>query len=279
MIVTSVRLLSNNEEALQFDLRNVDSSGPYTVRAIVGLDADEIIPKFYGFGLNGQKFYDFGLKPRDIVIRIALNPRYKVDESVSYIRDKVYRAISSTRTGLLELQFHAGGSAVSNIHGFMTKFEVPHFSATPEIQITLRCNDPMFRSINHVLMEDTLPATGPVMVPDSISTAPHGFVMQLTFNAATTEFVVQDDASDPSWKFRVVPASSFLSGDVLYFSSEFTNKYLYFDRGGTITHLMHAIEPTSIWPIIFPGFNEFHFPQIANFDWNHIQFHMAYWGV
>ncbi len=280
MKVTSVSLHANEEEAIRFDLRNVSTQSPYKVRAMVGLDADELIPKFYAFGLNGKKFYDFGLKPRDVVIRIALNPRYKIDESVSFIRDRLYRAISATRTGLLELQFHAGASTPAHVYGFFTKFEVPYFNKTPEVQITLRCTDPMLRGINPIIMEAAdLPSSGIVIVPDSTSTAPHGFHMSITFTASETEFVVQDRETDPEWIFRVVPPTAFLAGDVLHFSSEFTNKFLYRVRTGVTTHLMNAVEPTSVWPVVFPGPNELWFNEIASFDWNFIQFDTAFWGV
>jgi hypothetical protein len=43
--------------------------------------------------------------------------------------------------------------------------------------------------------------------------------------------------------------------------------------------LLDRIEPTSVWPIIFPGFSEFHFTNIASFDWDYIKFRPAFWGV
>ncbi len=96
MRVTSISMLSNDKEAISFDLRNVASQSPYMVKTIIGLDADELIPRFYGFSKNGtKKFYDFKLKPRDIVMRIVMNPRFNLDESTSYIRahDQIRGAI------------------------------------------------------------------------------------------------------------------------------------------------------------------------------------------
>lgn len=280
MKITSVSFLADDEEAIRLDLRNVATVTPYAVRAIVGLDADEIIPKFYGFSTTGKKFYDFSLKPRDLVFRIVLNPRYKIDENVSYLRDTLYRAISSTRTGLLEVQFHAGSSTEARTFGFITKFEVPHFNKTPEVQITIRCNDPMLRSLNPILMTaDDLPSVNPIVLADNLSTAPHGMSFAVTFTATTAEFTIQDKVSSPEWKFQIIPQTSFLSGDQLYFSSEFKNKYLYRIRSGVTTHMMDAITTSSIWPIIFPGFNELYFNQIASIDWIQIEYYRSYWGV
>jgi len=281
MRVTSVSLFANESEAIRFDLRNVASQSQYVVRQILGLDAEELVPRFDGFSKDGsQAFYDVRMKPRDVVMRIVLNPRFNLNETHDYIRDTLYKAISATRSGLLELQFHAGASIAATIKGHMTKFEVAYFSKTPELQITIRCNDPLFRGINPVVMNVTdLPIVNPVVLADSMSTAPHGFRLRIDFKATTPTFTVRDAETNPTWEFKVVPPTSFLSGDVLYFSSEYAKRYLYMIRGGVTTHLLDRIEPTSIRPLIFPGFNEFWFPEIASFNWQELRFDAAYWGV
>jgi hypothetical protein len=50
-------------------------------------------------------------------------------------------------------------------------------------------------------------------------------------------------------------------------------------RDDVTSYMMDRITTTSIWPIMFPGFNSFHFPQIASFDWNYIRFTPTHWGV
>lgn len=282
MRVTNVGLYAaNNIEAINFSLSKSDPTAQYMVRTMIGLDAEDLVPKFYGFGLvNKPKFYDFGMKPRDIVIRVVLNPRFNLDESYSDVRDELYRVISATRTGLVTLHFNSGGTTVAKISGFITKFEVPHFAPLPEVQITVRCDDPIFRAINPVIYTPTeLKTTNPVIVADSLSTAPHGFSMKVTFKATSPQFSVQDLASNPEWKFVVIPNGGFASGDVLYFSSDTANKYLYMVRAAVTTHLVDRIQPGSIWPVVFPGANNFHFPEIANFNWNELVYYAAYWGV
>ena len=281
MSITSINLLSNDIEALRFDLRATTALSRYIVRNIVGLDADEIIPRFYGFSKDGTKrFYEFKLKPREIVMRIVLNPRYSIGENNTFIRDELYKTISRTRTGLVNLEFYSGANIISTIAGHIVKFEVAYFSAEPELQVTIRCNDPMFRGINPVLLEEAeISDTNPVRISDSLSTAPHGFKFKITMTGTQADFTIQDKATDPEWDFNVIPATSFLSGDEIYFSSEFNDRYLYMIRSGVTTSLLDRIEPTSVWPIIFPGDNDFHFVDIASFDWDYLQFHAAYWGV
>ncbi len=280
MRVTSVGVVSNETEAIRFDLRNVASKSPYMVRTITGLDAEEIVAKFYGRGLTGQRFFNYVLKPRDIVMRIVLNPRFHLDETHSYIRDQLYRTISATRTGLITLEFYSGASLMAQIEGFITKFEVPYFSKTPELQLTVRCNDPMLRSPVLTYFDSTnLSNTNPVIFVDSASTAPHGFRMSLEITSTLTEFTIQDKLIDPEWTFTIVPPTDLLAGDILHFSSEFNDRQLWYERGGVITHLMESVDPSSIWPILFPGFNEFYFNDLASFDWVQIEYRATYWGV
>jgi len=281
MRITDISILANETQAIEFDLHATSTKSRYIVRSVVGIDADEIIPKFYGFSKDGtKKFYDFKLKPREIVMRIVMNPRFNLNETYSEVRDTIYRAISSTRTGELELQFKSGGSTVARIFGYMTKLEVAHFSNVPELQITISCNDPILRGVTPVLYEAAdLSDTNPVSVADNVSTAPHGFSMSLTFTASIATFTIQDKSTSPEWEFKIIPSSNFLVGDVLYFSSEFNRRELYINRSSTIIQLLDKIDPNSVWPTIFPVFNEFHFVNIASFDWNWLKFYAAHWGV
>ena len=281
MRVTDVSIYSNNIEAINFSVRSADPKSQYIVRNMVGLDAEEIIPKFYGMGLYTKpKYYDFNLKSRDIVIRLVLNPRFQLDESFSDIRDALYRAISSSRTGLVALHFNAGGTTVARIFGFITKFEAAYFTNLPEAQLTITCNDPMFRAINPIYYNiSDIKTVNPVVIADNLSTAPHGFNMQVTFKAASPSFTVQDASLNPEWVFKVTPNGGFLSGDILYFSSEYSNKYLYMVRSGVTTYLLDKIVSGSIWPIVFPGGNNLYFMEIPSFNWNALSYYPAYWGV
>jgi hypothetical protein len=281
MRVTDISLYSGEIETISFSLTKSDPDARFMARDMAGLDTEELVPRFYGFGLqSNSKFYDFVLKPRLIVIRFVLNPLFSLDESYSDVRDQLYKSISSSRDGVVTLHFEASGSTVAQIDGFITKFEVPYFTPLPEVQITMRCDDPIFRGINPVVYKPSdLKTTNPIIIADSLSTAPHGFQAQLTFKAATPSFHIQDQLTNPDWMFQVTPSGGFLNGDILNISSEYAAKQLYLTRSGVVTYLVDKISTQSIWPIIFPGSTTFYFPEIANFNWNSLTYYPAYWGV
>lgn len=284
MRITSVGMYSSRySEALDFSLTNADYEARYIARNIVGLDADEIIPKFYGYGIaSNTKFYDFGMKARDIVIRIVLNPHFDLGETYSDIRDELYRSISANRTGVTSLLFRSGATTVAKIDGMITKFEVGYFNQLPEVQLTIKCNDPIFKGINPVSYDaaDLINFSNPMIIADSLSTAPHGFVMELLILKTTPSITIQDVQTNPEWTFTVTPPAGFSANDRVYFSSESADKYLYMVRAGVTTHLIDVINPNGIWPIIFPGGNSLYFVQdAATVSKQKLEFYPAYWGV
>jgi hypothetical protein len=281
MRVTSIGLYANNVEVATFALRMESSKSRYMVRQIVGMDAEEITPKFYGFGLvSNAKFYDFSMKPRTIVIRVILNPTFALNEEYADVRDELYKAISATRSGKVEIRFYSSGADVASLNGFITKLEAGYFNKTPEAQLTIRCDDPVFRALNPVRLEPAeLPVTNPVRIADSQSTIPHGFAVQVKINSVIPDFTIQDKVTNPDWKLKIIPSGGFLANDVLHISTDFNLKELYLTRASVRTYLIDRVEAGSIWPTLFPGVTEFYFVNINAFTWQYLEFYSAYWGV
>lgn len=276
MRVDRIDLYSNGQEVARFDVNVLDIRNPYIIKAITGLDADQIIPRYYGTGLvSGTKFYDMTLEPREIAMRIGLNPNFNVNQTPSDLRSDLYRAIASSRGGTLVLKFVDDNSVVGVIEGFVSKFEGPLFTDSPEVQITMRCEDPIFKSeyVVSVIVAD-LDEENP-LITDPVSTSPHGFKFKLTFTGSVNPLTIQSSLF-PEWQFQI--NYPFLAGDELYFSSEENDKYLYVIRSSSTIQLMDRIELNSVWPIIFPGENQFYIVGIL-FNWNECYWYETHWGV
>lgn len=291
MKVTSIDLIANDREIASFSFRDPTSRNPYTAKGMFGLDADEIISKYYG-----QNFYNLAQTKRNVVIRIALNPDFAQGRSYSELRDDLYRAIASNRSGLIELLFKHGDAPVASISGKITKFEAPLFNEVPEVQITIKCSDSMVRGAVPYY-ENLFEMASEMAVIDTLSTAPHGFKFSVEFTEGVDAFFIADSWTDETWRFEFSPGTinpedggpGFYIGDVLYFSSEVNNKYLYVERHyygveddvGWIVryHLIDTIVPGSVWPIIFPGANNFVFYPESGYDWKTFEYYPTYWGV
>lgn len=285
MRITSVELHpagSGTVVALSF--RDPNRSSSYNVRAITGLDADEITAKYYGGSGSGSKFYNLALEGRQPVVRIQLNPNHAEDESYSSLRDDLYRMISSSRTGRISVHFKNGETVVAAISGFVSKLEATLFEKEPEVTMTINAEDPMLRALEPVVIdvEDLDPDN--TVITDALSTAQHGLKFALSFVAAKAS-VNFSDPDDDTWSFEVIPAGGFLIGDVLYFSSEQNDKYLYIQRGMDQIQVADKITAGSVWPILFPGVNTLKVDGVVvtlgvrNMDWAEISHRPAYWGV
>lgn len=276
MRIQSIELFSNSKRVVHFDVNEPDTRNPFVLKSILGLDADEITPLFYGQGAEtNTKFYDLVLQAREIVMRIGLNPDYNLNLRAGDLRNDLLKSIASSRSGKMQVRLLDNEVPVAAISGFVTKFEASVSNKESEVQLTLRCDDPLFKSLyvsNQIVTE--LDEANPLII-DPGSTAPHGFYFKLTFNGSVNPFVIRDDTT-PDWKFQI--DYPFLSGDQLFFSSELGTKYIYRIRSGATLHLMADIEQGSVWPILFPGENQFNIVG-SSFVWNEVYWHDTHWGV
>lgn len=284
MNVDAIELFSNDKKIFGFDFKTYDGSNPFIIRAATGLDAQDITPRYYSSGTEtATKFYDLTLQPREIQMRIGLNPNYETDLRPPDLRDQLMRAIASNRRGEVQLKFMDNNSIVGQISGFITKFENGLFNKTTDVVLTIYCRDPLIRAAEL----STIPLAGldleNLILTDPISTAPHGFrfVMESTgFTDTSWMLSIREQESTFDWDFRVEVGLSFSEGDELHFSSEVNNKYLWQGPGYPTTYLMDKITQGSVWPLMFPGENTY-FIEIAGFTyvWDSISYYETHWGI
>lgn len=280
MKITSVEVRpENSSEAIVMSFRDPQRLNPYNIKAIDGLDADEIISRFYrGSGNPNKKFYNLSIEKRSVSFRVQFNPNFEINQNYSDLRDDLYRIIASSRTGLITLHFKNGTSIVAVLSGFVTKMESPQFTKEPEAQFTIRCIDPLLKSPDPFYIDPAGLDEENFIITDSYSTAPHGFKMEVVFRSSLDRFSITDD-SDPSWEFSVEPESPFEVDDVLYFSSELNNKYLFITRGEDIIFLGDRVVYDSVWPLIFPKDNHFNLYEGGYIDMQSLSYYLTYWGV
>lgn len=275
MRVTSIELLANDKRILNFNVAGPDPSNQFILRGVTGLDADEIVPLYYAQGAETEvNFFEMVMPPREIALKIGLNPDYNRGRKVDDLRGDLLRAISANRKGTVDLVLLDGSSSSAVISGFIVKFEAPVSTKDPEATITIRCNDPVFKApyATEQILTD-LSKSAPVLI-DPVSTAPHGVRIVLTFTGSVNPFIIKDP--DDDWQFRINYA--FLSGDQLILSSLSGDKMLARIRSGVTLHLMDKVAQGSIWPIIFPGENLFAITG-TSFNWNEVYWYESHWGV
>lgn len=278
MKLTSVEIHSeNSSDPVILSFRDPTTDFPYNIKEITGLDADEIIPRYYGPA--STKFYELSLEKRDIVFKIELNPTFSKNETFSDLRDKLYRMISSTRTGKVSVQFMDGSYPVAAISGFISKYETSHFERVQEVQLTVKCDEPMLKAIEPVTVSVTGLNFTRTIIEDHKSTAPHGFSFEIGVTSGISDVITITDPDDSSWHFTMSLGWGLVAGDKIFFSTDFKDRQLYVVRGTTTYYIGDWIGLGSVWPIIFPGINSFSFTHGAQLAWHDISYYPTYWGV
>ena len=284
MRVTSVELITDGSpEPCVLSFRDPSRAERYNAKNIDGLDADEILNKHVGsFPYN---YHDAIPQPKDIVARIELNPRSGLGETYSDLRDNLFRMISSTRRGGIQVLFKDGVTPVATIYGNIRKVETVLFNKLPEIQVTIHCPDPLLTSISEVSVDVSGADPSLFILTDSISTAPHGFRAEFLVLSDIIQFWITDNSDNGNdgsgWNFTTKPILGFLQDDIIEFSSQTNNRYLRLVRDGITTHIAHTIESeaTFAWPLIFPGDNSFTFNYSTDIEIVSINHYLSFWGV
>lgn len=279
MRITSVELRpEGSSEVIELSFRDPSNQEPFQVQSITSLDADEITPQFYGTsGDSSKRYYNLTLKKREPVVLIGLNPRFgDVTESTyTELRDRLYRCIASSRTGVVAIHFKDGGVTNAAIKGTVMKFEAPLFTDRPQVQITFNCPEPMLKSVDRIQAIPSEFVSSSLVITESRSTAPSGVRMSVRFTTAEDRFVIYPEGVEH--KLEVRPHGGFAIDDVLYFSSEPGNKYIYRTRGFNRTELADVVVSGSIWPLVFPGVNRFKIDPACR--WLSADYYRTYWGV
>jgi hypothetical protein len=282
MKITSVELRpAGSTEVFKLSFRDPSSKNPYQVKGIQGLDADDITSRYYGTGGSGTRYYRPTLLKRQPVFLMGLNPRYAGSEnenSYSALRDRLYRAINASRTGIIEIRFLTGATPVAYINGNVIKFKAGLFTEKPEIEMTFNTEYPMLRSLSRT-------ALGPfggndITVVDELSTAQHGLRAKIKFTGDHNNLVITgtepSEGQPADWSLEINYA--FKMGDNLTLSNEASGLELYLERSGGVTRLADKVKSGSIWPLIFPGTNRFRCP-FYSVTWESVSHYRTYWGI
>ncbi len=283
MKLTNIALYSNGIEVAEFSFRDAAANNPYSVAGITGLDADVIVPKYYGTNISGNtKFHNPAMGVRDIAMRIVFDPQWASGKGPSELRDDLYRAIASSRTGQVELRFRDGSKVKAVAHGFVTIFDTDHFAPSPSVNLTIRCPDGLLTAATSTVV-DTSGMNNAFNIVDTQSTAQHGLRFVIGILGVTPTFRIHDPVGDHKWEFEAAPTRGFIDGDTLYFSSVDNDRYFYVvssvARGSETIHMADSITIGSLWPKVFPGPNSYEIDAPSIFTWYSLEHTPTYWGV
>ena len=257
MKITSIEIHQQNSfDPIVLSFRDPKNFLPYIVQSITGLDATT-------------------LSSRVIAIKCGFNPEWV---NYSELRDTLYKAISASRTGLVQVIFKNGTTVVAGISGYISKVESPQTDKNPTVTMTIQCDDPIIRALTPIFIPTVGVDLRNINVVDDLSTASHGFVFAVDFTANKPSLELSSPI-DSSWSFIVTPSGGFLTGDKLYFSSIKGLRYVFVNRSGISILLADVVAPNSVWPELYPGNNQLIFSNGASLTLDYLGYYPSYWGI
>jgi hypothetical protein len=278
MRVTSVELTpQDSSRNVVFSYKDPDNQNPYNIKGATGLDAEDLFTERY-MGFSNAQLMDIFLNPRTVVFLVELNPIFAMKDSFSSLRDEIYKMVWASRKGLIDIIFKEDNVAVAQLSGVVAKIEAAPFTKTPMTQITIVCEKPMLKGPDDINVDTSGFNHSRITVYDKLSSAPHGFNFIVQFTQNATSFTMQN-LHDETWMFEVAPSDGFLENDLLICSTEFNSRSLTRTRGAATVPIIDAITAGSIWPIMFPGTNEFALNDFHKIDWELFSYFPTYWGI
>lgn len=249
---------SNATKIAEFDVVGANNSTPYIVKDVSGLDISDINPKYYN-ALGTDKFTLSVPKDRLVGLLLQLNPNHGAGESLSFLREKLYKTINSSKFGMVALYFMNDVNVVATLDGYVEKFDYSIFSKDTTATMTIRCPYPFLVDPTPIDITDNVLFGPPILeYTDLISTAPSGCFLKVKFTSNVTKPVRLNmlDANETMYlPFEI--NKDFLADDEIIISSLYKQRSVYMVRELVESSLVTFVTPGSFWPMIYPGVNKF----------------------
>lgn len=265
------------DDATQLPI-TMDGSEKFIVKNIDGLGPVPTTSLYSGYVDRDGGFYAGGYAaPREIALTIGFKPGYAAGESVSSLRRELYKYLP--REGPVEIRIVGDRLPPVKAVGYVTKLESAIFSKDPDLVATIVCPDPYLSALTATSL--VLSTANGNLTLLGTSTAPTGYRITANYEGEVPtgfKFQTKDVAAQSgTWLWKLVYTSNTSIGlnNISYTMP--TNSYFRldsnrgaktietYDPASTLWVPMNTgISPTSTWPLINPGQNQFDYVETNN---------------
>lgn len=240
-------------KTVDFPIVDLTSSSPYILKSVSGLgppESDVVITN----ALRQSGVYQNSLAHmREVVMRIGLGQNFSGGQTAADLRTSLYWMLEHSASKGNKIQIMNGDTVICETNGYVKHFETVPWSNTPEVQITMPCDDvylvsPTTLTHTSATNQITLTAQGTARAP---------IVMEIKVVAATTHVGI-----DRYFDTRVTPNSEeyvaiayyqFQANDILRIDTTPGSRTAVLTRGGSTSNVMGYLAPGSKWPVLDPG--------------------------
>lgn len=183
----------NSENAFYVPILGATPKTNLLVRKITGLNPPDANLFIGEYASDGGVYQGRRVGNRNVVITMDLNPNPALGETVSGLREMLYKAFMDpmSEADYLQLNLHDDQDRIRYVVGYTEKFEAEVFDVETMAQISLICPDPYIRDIAETVLNNT---PGWTTVPFIYAgTAETGFVATIKINQATSVLTLDNN--------------------------------------------------------------------------------------
>lgn len=246
-MLTNIQIVAGTT-TIDLPVVGAQPTDPFTLKFASGLGPPKIDLTIDDYSGDGGLYRSKHSQKREIVLRIGINPDYTDPDPVGVRRDLLYHLLSPSATADYVV-FHFIDSVRDPllVSAYVETFEMPVSSKEAEVQITFICPNSYLHAEDSVTTDYSVGNTLTIDYPGSAKTGFHGAI-QLTADASW----VQLTNGAKFMRFE----GSWLSGDVIKFSTHLGFKSIERIRSAVYTDALQTLTSTSSWLFLHRGINQ-----------------------
>lgn len=221
---------------------NIEAADPdeiIIIKSISGLSPADVTLFTGDFAKNGGYYQGRRVGKRNPVINFKMNPDYANDIEVSDIREMLYRQFLEPQANSdgVQMRFVDDRKPDRYLIGYVENMPTDIFSKTTDMQVSMLCVDPFFKSVDEV--SDTNPS-GWVSVPISYDgSADTGIELTIEVQTTTETVVVANNDQ----LMTLVRYSDFVDGDIITINTTVGERFIRLNG----VDIMSALSAESDW--------------------------------
>lgn len=238
--------------ALSFEVFENDSG--FQIAEIEGIEpvkANLVATSFAG--MDGEQFQSATRGPRNIKIKLELEPDFVTDTYYS-LRQELYKVFMPKAT--IALRFHLSSGLYLDIDAVVEEITPEFSSVDVPIDISLMCYKPDFVDPRRVVLPGMTVATTETMHIDYPGNVEAGTVITLNVNRTIGDFSISN-TNEEGFTSKLDFSYPLIAGDVLVISSLKGNKGISLTRSGVQKSLLYGRSSQSGWIEFIQGINQF----------------------
>lgn len=272
------RIDVDSENAFFIPILGVTPKDSLLIRKITGLSPPDIDLFIGDYARDGGIYQGRRVGQRNVVLNIDLNPNPALGETVSGLREMLYKAFVDpfADADYVKLTFHDDVGRVRYLVGYTEKFETEIFDIETMVQVSIICPDPYIRDD---IQTSLINPSGWTTVPFTYSgTAETGFEAEIYITAATSTLTLENNGK------TMVIARTFAVGDVVRINTNRGSRSMTVTpSGGSPASIIAGLSPLSPWLELHSQSNTMSvygtIPSNSIAAVRSLKYTQSYWGV